>query len=267
MWLSKEYALVTAKDRLIYARKFHGCLFRGNLSDLLLLTEDQRQHAVKALSTLSKFLGVHEDFKRAMKNYGLKWASKRTDNLIVKRLTEVYDPNDIFNWILKVKNAAPDLSNFINLMAVTGVRYNEAVESYNLLVGLKAEGRVNEYFNMEKQILEHYRFKDIFIRNSKKLFISFVPQRVIQDIGPIAEPVDWARVKKRVAWRVKRLRFGDIREYWASIMTRHLSQPEIDFLQGRVSTSVFMRNYFNPAWITDLKARAIKGAEEILGKI
>ena len=43
--------------------------------------------------------------------------------------------------------------------------------------------------------------------------------------------------------------------------------PEIDFLQGRVSSSVFMRNYFNPAWITDLRERTLKAAEEILAKL
>ena len=42
-------------------------------------------------------------------------------------------------------------------------------------------------------------------------------------------------------------------------MTKYLSQPEIDFLQGSVSGSVFMRNYFNPALIGDLKERVFKG--------
>ncbi|MEM2914564.1 MAG: hypothetical protein QXH91_04085 [Candidatus Bathyarchaeia archaeon] len=54
------------------------------------------------------------------------------------------------------------------------------------------------------------------------------------------------------------LRFGDLREAWASIMTKYLSQPEIDFLQGRVGLSTFMQNYFNPALIRDLKDRAKK---------
>jgi len=34
----------------------------------------------------------------------------------------------------------------------------------------------------------------------------------------------------------------------------------------RVSTSIFMRHYFNLAWIGDLKERALKVAEEILEK-
>ncbi|MDH5459542.1 MAG: hypothetical protein OEY95_06335 [Candidatus Bathyarchaeota archaeon] len=49
-------------------------------------------------------------------------------------------------------------------------------------------------------------------------------------------------------------------------MAKWLSQPEIDFLQGRVSASVFMRNYFNPALIGDLKERVFKAIEEIQHK-
>lgn len=34
-----------------------------------------------------------------------------------------------------------------------------------------------------------------------------------------------------------------------------------------ISSSVFMRNYFNPAWIGDLGGRASEGAETILRNI
>jgi hypothetical protein len=46
-------------------------------------------------------------------------------------------------------------------------------------------------------------------------------------------------------------------------MTRWLNPAEIDFLQGRVSGTVFMRNYFNPALITDLRERVFRGLGEI----
>jgi len=64
-----------------------------------------------------------------------------------------------------------------------------------------------------------------------------------------------------------RPRVNELREYYATFMTRYLSQPEIDFLQGRVSASVFMRNYFNPALIGDLKVRVFQGISEIQTKI
>jgi intergrase/recombinase len=60
------------------------------------------------------------------------------------------------------------------------------------------------------------------------------------------------------------LKFSDIREYWASKMTKHLSQPEIDFIQSRISTNVFMRNYFNPNLISDLKERTLKGYKKMI---
>jgi len=46
-------------------------------------------------------------------------------------------------------------------------------------------------------------------------------------------------------------------------MTKYLRPSEIDFLHGRVSSIIFMRNYFNPALISDLKERAFKGISEI----
>jgi hypothetical protein len=37
-----------------------------------------------------------------------------------------------------------------------------------------------------------------------------------------------------------------------------------NFLHGRVSSSVFMRNYFNPVWISDLKERTFKAVAGIV---
>jgi hypothetical protein len=50
-------------------------------------------------------------------------------------------------------------------------------------------------------------------------------------------------------------------------MTKYLNQSEIDFLHGRVGTSVFMQNYFNPAWISDLKQRVFQGIAEIQSRL
>jgi intergrase/recombinase len=63
------------------------------------------------------------------------------------------------------------------------------------------------------------------------------------------------------------MRFGDLREYYATVMTKWLTPAEIDFLQGRISGSVFMRHYFNPALITDLRERVFKGLKEIESRI
>jgi intergrase/recombinase len=230
------------------------------------MTECKRVHTLKGLAALAKFLGVYEMFKSLVKNYGLKWGGKNSDIFIIKRLLKTVEPNEVFEWVKTVKRKVPYLSDFMDLITITGLRYNEAIESNNLIVKLASEGKLNEYFNAEKQVLEHYRFKEIFIRRSKKVFISFVPAELVQRISQ-GERLHWNIVKKRVARRVEHLRFADIREVHGSIITKHLRQPEIDFLHGRISANVFLRHYFNPAWITDLKQRALKAASEILAKI
>lgn len=63
------------------------------------------------------------------------------------------------------------------------------------------------------------------------------------------------------------LKFGDIREIHGTLLTRYLNEMEINFLHGRVSSSVFMRNHFSPVLISDLKERAFRGVHEILSKI
>ena len=77
------------------------------------------------------------------------------------------------------------------------------------------------------------------------------------------EPLNICSVQSKVRRRCKRLAFSDIREIHATFLTRHLNIAEIDFLQGRVSGSVFMRNYFNPALISDLKERVFKAIGEL----
>jgi len=42
-------------------------------------------------------LGIYEDFKSLVKNYGLKWSGKNSGDLIIKRLTKAVNPNEMFD--------------------------------------------------------------------------------------------------------------------------------------------------------------------------
>jgi hypothetical protein len=264
-WLKKELRPKTAYDRLYYAKKFYGCLLRRDLKPLLDLSKDQRAHCVNALCSLSKFLGVHDEFPCLMKKYGLKW-SVRSDDLIIARFTKSLNPLDVFDWIRDVKTCCPELRDFMDLMAATGIRYDEAVESYNLIIKLFGENRLNEYYKADRDALEHFRFKDIFLRRTKKAFVSFVSATLIERIRD-NKPLNLYSVQTKVKRKTGKLRFGDIREVHGTLLTRYLGEAEINFLQGRISSSVFMRNYFNPALISDLKQRTFKAVEDILARI
>lgn len=218
---------------------------------------------MRALVALSKFMGVYDYFKALMKRYDLKWAGKSTDDLIIERLTKADNGSDVVEWIKGLKRDLPMLSNFGDLIAASGLRFEEAVNSYNLIITLAKQGRLQEYYNAEREALEHFRYKDVFIRRSKKVFINFIPKDLVDEIKR-SNALTVNMIQNRVKRMGLRSRFSDVREFYASYMTKHLKVPEIDFIQGRISASVFMRHYFNPAWIGDLKERTVKGIREIL---
>ena len=236
------------------------------MSEVRDLKETIRPNALKALSVLAKFLGIHDEYKHLIRDYGLKWSGRSAEDLIIDRMTKVENPDEVFEWIKQVKNARPDLSEFVELMAVTGLRLVEAVESYNLIIKLSKEARLNEYYNSDNGILEHFKFKQIFFRRSKKTFISFVGDDLIHRISTRKLLTSPVAVQNLVRKKGLKVRFADIRETHATFMTRYLKDNEIDFLHGRVTSNVFMRNYFNPSLIRNLKIRVFQAIAEIQKK-
>jgi len=266
-WLLKDHRPHTTVSMVSYAKQFQDCLVQMDLSRVQDLRDSFRPNVLKALSALAKFTGVYEQYRKAMRGYGLKWGGRNADDIVIDRFTKVKDSGEVWSWIREVKRARPELTDFMDLMALTGLRLGEAIDSYNLIIDLAGKGKLTDYYKKDQGILEHFRYKDLFIRKSKKAFISFVPEELIQRIREDRPLKSKFGIQKRVSSQKLKLRFGDLREAHASFMTKHLQQSEIDFIHGRVSTNVFMRNYFNPALIGDLKARALKGIQEIQEKI
>ena len=57
-WLSHGRRRNVVADRLSYAKRYVHCLVGSNLSELHMLSEDKRSHALRALSCLAKFAGT-----------------------------------------------------------------------------------------------------------------------------------------------------------------------------------------------------------------
>jgi len=248
------------------AQRFYPYFAGGNLSILSTFSDSKRLNVMKALSALSKFAGCNEYFRQMLKAHGLKW-SVNNDDIIIARLMKYSGdaaPNDLFNWIAEVKARVPALSVFMDFTVCTGLRLDEAVNSYRLIVELGEDGKLGAYYNPERQVLEHFRFRKIFIRRTKKAYMSFASTALIDAVQKSGLYPTHDVIHKRMQRAGLNIRFSDLRELYASYSVKHLKQPEIDFLQGRVSSSVFMQNYFNPTWISGLKKRALKNGKELM---
>jgi len=254
----------TARDYWRCARQYGHLLLKGDLSSLKTFSSYKRSHVLEALATLSKFLGLYKEFRELREAYGIKWSRGGSARIVIKRLLRANNERDLLDRIRRVKKEIPQISSFVDLITSTGLRLVEALNAYNLIISLAKEGKLREYY--EDSILKHYEYPEIFIRKIKRVFISIVPDFVIEEILK-AEKLTYDMIKKRMQRRRIELRFSDLREYWASKMVKYLKQPEIDFLMGHISVNVFMANYFNPVWIKDLKDRTLKGEEKILREI
>ncbi len=251
------------------AKKYSQCLASGNLSPLKMLSQDKRRRVMMALSALAKFTGCYEQYKQLIKMYGLKW-SVNNDDIIIARLIKYSgregneQTSDLYQWINRVKSEVPEIATFMDFTLGTGLRFGEAVHSYKLIVELYEAGKLTDYYNPDREVLEHFRFKPLFIRRTKKAFMSFASKELINRVQQSKFKPTNDIIQRRLQRRGINLCFPDLREVWASKSVEYLSQPEIDFLQGRVSSSVFMANYFNPTWISSLKKRALKNEKKLL---
>jgi len=63
------------------------------------------------------------------------------------------------------------------------LRKTEAINAFNLLVELANKGKINEYYNRELRTLEHFKYPNLFFRNTKNVFISMIPEEMIMQIA------------------------------------------------------------------------------------
>lgn len=261
-WLAKDKNPNVVRDVLSYAKRYQHCLMNQDLTDIAMLSVSKRRLVLASLSNLAKFLGVYDQWKQTVHRFGIKWVSMEAkDKRVIDRITKKADSESVYGTVKKAKIEHPEYADFLDFCATTGMRLIEAIESWNLI---RTIDNLSEYYDSEKEILMHYKFADKFMRKGKKTFISFVSKELVNRIRNEYQIPIFSR---HTIGKALNVHFGDLREAHASIMTKYLNQNEIDFLHGRVGTSVFMQNYFNPALISDLKERVFKGIDEISGKV
>ena len=59
---------------------------RGNLRELDSFSKSKKNHTLKALIALSKYLGNYEQIKAIIKNYGIKWAHQNSLEAVLRMM-------------------------------------------------------------------------------------------------------------------------------------------------------------------------------------
>jgi hypothetical protein len=103
---------------------------------------------MKALAKLAQFLGQYDDYKQLLRTYDLKWTCN-TDDVILARLAKNANSDDLTEWIRTVKKTCPEFVAFVDFTVATGLRFDEALSSYNLIIELARANRLGEYYKAE----------------------------------------------------------------------------------------------------------------------
>jgi hypothetical protein len=257
-WVRKKYARSHCRVVLCYARKY-AHLLNGNLRDLDLLSPSVKTHAVQSLISLSKFLGVHKQFKSRLEEYGVKIQRPDAFSSFLRIMNN--HNSDLLEWNKKASEVMrPNERLFLKFLLLTGLRTGEAIESFNLIIRLNKEDKLFQYYDKEQSLLQHFQFKEKFIRGTKNAYVSFIPSDLVTKICN-SEELTYAQIIKRLTRKGFKLRLNEFRDYFGSFLVRHnLIREEVDLLCGRIPPSIFLRHYWSPSFreLRDRTQRAIE---------
>ena len=139
---------------------------------------------MKSLTLLARFLGYYDSWQQLRKRHNLKWTA---GNESITALQRFFNPDLTLDvMIQKVREMiavlSPVMSEIVKFGVLVGLRPSEIVESVRLL-----QNSGTSYYNPERQCLEHFRFPEIFLRQTKKAYISFVTHEILEIVEDCAQ--------------------------------------------------------------------------------
>lgn len=115
-----------------------------------------RDHAVKVLTNLARYLGTCQEFKKRLKDYGVKTFRPNAFASFL-RILNSSNNSDLPTWYRKAINVlGPNERLFLGCAAVTGLRKNEVIQSFNLIIELCESEDLQKYYNEELNCLQHF---------------------------------------------------------------------------------------------------------------
>jgi len=146
--------------------------------------------------------------------------------------------------------------------ALTGLRVHEGINACELLLDLNKQGKLDSYLNKELWMLEHFRFPHIFLRKCKNAYVSLITPELLNLVLENKPKIEYATLDTKLNRLGLHNRSKQLRKYYGTVLRDTLPTEAIDFLEGRVSSSVFARYYYKP-FLTDVRNKTMKVIEPL----
>lgn len=234
----------------MYARKFEHVLTSGDARELLSLSDSMRQNVMKSLVLLAKYRGCYGRWKEIKEAYQLKWSSS-DEGLQV--FNEIYGGKNnykiMIEWLSDVCKKIPDNhAKILYFCTLTGLRADEAFQSIRLV-----QNDLTKYLNKDRLTLEHFQYPDLFIRRTKKAYISLMTEDILQ-LAREAPDCGYNAFRMLLRRNDLDMHMKYCRKIFSTYLrTKGIESELIDLLTGRRPKSVFARHYFRPDFDRGMK--------------
>jgi intergrase/recombinase len=252
----------TARLALKYGKKYSYVLERMDIKDLLVLAPAKQRYIMKALANLAKYNGLYEQWNSLRRQHKLKWSSTNTLDVFERIMNNDTTYNKMLEYIKQVLAVRPrSHANIVVFGTLTGLRPVEACKSVQL-----THTDLSNYLNHDHFILEHFKWKDIFIRTTKKSFISIMTDRLLQ-IAKTADPQSYTSIYAYLHKRGLPMRMNYCRKIFGTHLRYCGIESEmVNLLEGRISPEIFVRHYWSPNMKQDIE-RVTKAIDSLADQL
>ncbi|MEM0079926.1 MAG: integrase [Nitrososphaerota archaeon] len=246
-----EYSPKYARRCLSLMKRYYKVIFDSNASILYSLNPMKRIEAMKALSILAKILGLKDRWKSIREAYGFRWSVEIDSK---PPILSGRDYNALVSEGSEILGASGRYRHIVEFIALSGLRVSEALEAMKIYSSEK-----HRYLNEELMVLEHFKYPKIFIRRSKRAYITVLDDYMVKLLES-SSPVNYNALRMMFRRKLNgRCHLNIFRKIWATYMRRRGLEPEIiDLLQGRTPRSIFIKHYYRPdiaQMISDVRER------------
>ncbi len=256
----------TVRDTLFYAKKFAYVLDTGDATPIMTQVKPLSQkHVLSALANLSKYKGQYSRWNEIRRNYNLHWVKADSITHFERFFNEQLTLETMLQRIREMIARIPtSMGQIVKFGTLIGARASEVIECVKLIN--KDQETFSKLYNPQRQALEYFRYPDIFLRETKKIYISFVTDDIIDIVKDIKKVPSRNAIGKVCQRRAIKMDMHLTRKIYASWLRKEGIQAEVvNLLQGRVDSDILTRHYLAPSsTLKDQVLDALKGLQKMI---
>lgn len=173
------------------------------------------------------------------------------------------DLGNTTNWLKQAIQELPrEYGSLLIFNTLTGLRGGETCVACGLITKLSEKQQLHRYLDEGLMMLQHFRFKNLFLRRNKNAYISFASEELLGLVQETKPLLSYSALRHKLNRLNMSNKTKQLRKLYATRLRNYLPHEIIDLLQGRVSQSVFLRFYYKP-FLQDIRAKVLKGIEPL----